>query len=42
MTGRPMSQYCLGASYRTMVESSASPGESYYRDGTAWLDLIRL
>ena len=29
----------LGASYRTIVESTASPGESYYRDGTAWVDL---
>jgi len=29
----------LGASYRTIVDSSASPGESYYRDGGVWLDL---
>jgi len=29
----------LGADYRTMVESSAKPGESYYRDGGVWLDL---
>ncbi len=29
----------LGASYRTIVESSASPGESYYRDGGGWVDL---
>ncbi len=29
----------LGASYRTTVESRAYPGESYYRDGSDWLDL---
>lgn len=29
----------LGAQYRTIVESSARPGESYYRDGGAWIDL---
>jgi C1A family cysteine protease len=29
----------LGARYRTIVESSASAGESYYRNGGEWLDL---
>jgi len=29
----------LGASYRTIVESSASPGESRYRSGGSWVDL---
>jgi C1A family cysteine protease len=29
----------LGASYRTIVESSANPGESYYWDGYGWQDL---
>ncbi len=28
----------LGADYRTIVESAAGPGESYYRSGGAWLD----
>ncbi|MCD4690570.1 T9SS type A sorting domain-containing protein [bacterium] len=28
----------LGASYRTIVESAASAGESYYKSGTEWLD----
>ena len=28
----------LGASYRTIVESSANPEESYYKSGTDWLD----
>ena len=28
----------LGASYRTIVESSASPDESYYNDGKGWED----
>lgn len=28
----------LGASARTLVGSSASPGESYYRDGGSWAD----
>jgi len=28
----------LGASYRTIVESSANPEESYYKDGDNWLD----
>jgi C1A family cysteine protease len=32
----------LGASYRVIVESSASPGESYYRDGGDWVDLTTL
>jgi len=31
----------LGAHYRVIVESTASPGESYYRDG-AWVDLTTL
>ncbi len=29
----------LGANYRTTVESSANPGESYYRSGGDWWDL---
>jgi len=29
----------LGAQYRVTVESSANPGESYYRSGADWLDL---
>jgi hypothetical protein len=29
----------LGAQYRVTVESSANPGESYYRSGPDWLDL---
>jgi hypothetical protein len=29
----------LGASYRTIVESAANPGESFYRSGGEWLDL---
>ncbi len=29
----------LGASYRVIVESSASPGVSFYREGGVWTDL---
>ncbi|MGB2988799.1 MAG: lectin like domain-containing protein [Candidatus Zixiibacteriota bacterium] len=29
----------LGAQYRTIVESSARPGESYFRSGATWVDL---
>jgi len=32
----------LGASYRTLVESAASPGESFYREGAEWFDLYDL
>jgi C1A family cysteine protease len=32
----------LGASYRVMVESSAGPGETYYKSGGAWSDLYNL
>ncbi len=28
----------LGSDYRTVVESSASPGESYYKENLVWLD----
>jgi C1A family cysteine protease len=30
----------LGASYKTLVESSSEPGQSYYRDSGEWLDLF--
>lgn len=29
----------LGAQYRTIVESSSRPGQSYFRSGSNWLDL---
>ena len=32
----------LGASSRTIVESSADPGESFYLDGATWVDLTTL
>ncbi|MCD4670296.1 MAG: hypothetical protein K8S14_07610, partial [Actinomycetia bacterium] len=32
----------LGASYRVIVESSANPGESFYRQGAVWHDLYEL
>ncbi len=32
----------LGASYRTIVESTAKPGESFYWNGSSWTDLTTL
>jgi hypothetical protein len=32
----------LGSSQRVWVDSTAQPGESYYRDGSAWQDLYDL
>ena len=29
----------LGAQYRVIVESSAQPGESYYKSGSIWIDM---
>jgi len=29
----------LGAHYRTIVQSASSPGQSFYRSGSQWLDL---
>jgi len=30
----------LGADYRAFVRSTASPGESFYHDGSEWVDMI--
>ena len=32
----------LGASYRTIVESSSEPGQSLYRSGDSWVDLTEI
>jgi C1A family cysteine protease len=29
----------LGSSYRVIVESASEPGQSWYRDGSTWMDL---